>query len=86
MVTRPDASLTAREWEVARLVAAGYSIQKIASFLQCEVSTVKSHIASMAKKIGGSGRPMHRITVFVIFKQTEESALERACRCSEVTA
>jgi DNA-binding NarL/FixJ family response regulator len=48
--------LTAREHEVLRLLARGRSNDEIAAELVLSVRTVESHIASVYRKIGASGR------------------------------
>ena len=48
--------LTAREREVLRLLARGRSNDEIAAELVLSVRTVESHVASLYRKIGASGR------------------------------
>jgi LuxR family maltose regulon positive regulatory protein len=48
--------LTPREWEVARLVAAGLSNQEIAATLVISYATVKRHINSLFGKLGVQSR------------------------------
>lgn len=52
---RPDA-LTAREWEVARLVAGGLSNRAIAAELFVSVATVKTHVSHILAKLGLQSR------------------------------
>jgi ATP/maltotriose-dependent transcriptional regulator MalT len=51
----PDA-LTAREWEVLRLVADGLSNGEIAARLQLSVNTVQAHLRTIYGKIGVASR------------------------------
>jgi DNA-binding NarL/FixJ family response regulator len=51
-----DINLTAREWDVVRLVAAGMQNKTIATELNLSQHTVKLHIHNMLKKIGVSNR------------------------------
>jgi two-component system nitrate/nitrite response regulator NarL len=53
---RPSASLTDREREVAQLVVHGSTNKEIASRLQIELGTVKSHVHSVIRKLGVSRR------------------------------
>jgi two-component system response regulator NreC len=50
------ASLSEREGEVLRLIAAGYSNKEIASQLDLSVKTVEVHKANAARKLGLKGR------------------------------
>jgi len=52
----PDASLTPREQEVLRLLAAGASNQDIAQTLVIALSTVKKHVGSLLGKLGAASR------------------------------
>jgi non-specific serine/threonine protein kinase len=56
---RPPGSveaLTAREWEVARLLAQGYSDRRIAEALTIALSTVGSHVHHVLAKLGVHSR------------------------------
>jgi DNA-binding NarL/FixJ family response regulator len=55
-VSRSGASLSEREAEVLRLIAAGYSNKEIASRLVLSVKTVEAHKANAMRKLGLSGR------------------------------
>jgi two-component system response regulator NreC len=44
--------LTAKEWEVLRLVAEGYSNQQIADTIHRSIKTVQTHRASLMRKLG----------------------------------
>ena len=57
-----DDSLTAREIEVLRLVAAGSSNKLIAAMLAISQSTVKAHMKSILPKLGASDRT-HAVTI-----------------------
>ena len=50
------ASLTRREQEVLRLLAAGASNQEIAQTLVIELPTVKKHVSNLLGKLGASSR------------------------------
>jgi DNA-binding NarL/FixJ family response regulator len=52
----PAASLTAREREIVRLVAAGYGTRKIATTLAITEKTVRNHLASIYDKLAVSHR------------------------------
>ena len=52
----PGASLTRREQEVLRLLAAGASNQDIAHTLVIELPTVKKHVSNLLGKLGASSR------------------------------
>lgn len=47
----PPSDLTAREIEVARLVAAGYTNKQIGGALDMAHNTVRVHVASIAYKL-----------------------------------
>jgi DNA-binding NarL/FixJ family response regulator len=49
-------SLTPRECEVLRLIAAGRSNQQIATDLVVSTRTVERHISTIYEKLGASGR------------------------------
>lgn len=53
---RGDSTLTGREREVARLVAAGHTARAIADTLVISERTVESHVASVYRKLGVSNR------------------------------
>lgn len=53
---RPSGGLTHRQWEVARLVGAGFTNKEIAAHLQIEPGTVKSHVHSVIRTLGVSRR------------------------------
>ena len=50
------ATLSEREAEVLRLIAAGYSNKEIAGRLSLSVKTVEAHKANAMRKLGLSGR------------------------------
>ena len=52
----PGASLTRREQEVLRLLAAGASNQEIAQTLVISLATVKKHVSNLLGKLGASSR------------------------------
>jgi len=49
-------SVSERESEVLRLIAAGYSNKEIAAQLELSVKTVEVHKANAARKLGLKGR------------------------------
>lgn len=53
---RRDADLTDREWEVLHLLRDGLSTQDIAARLYVSAATVRSHVASILKKLRVSDR------------------------------
>ena len=57
-----DESLTAREVEVLRLVAAGNGNKQIADQLSIGEASVKSHVASILSKLGANDRA-HAVTI-----------------------
>jgi LuxR family maltose regulon positive regulatory protein len=48
--------LTSREEEILRLLAQGYSNQKIADKLYVSINTVKTHVSNLFEKLGASSR------------------------------
>jgi ATP/maltotriose-dependent transcriptional regulator MalT len=52
----PAASLTRREQEVLRLLAAGASNQEISQTLVISLDTVKKHVSNLLGKLGASSR------------------------------
>lgn len=54
--TVPAVSLTRREQEVLRLLAAGASNQDIAHTLVISLDTVKKHVSNLLGKLGASNR------------------------------
>jgi two-component system response regulator NreC len=55
-IKRPAAALSARESEVLRLIASGYSNKEIAVQLSLSVKTVEAHKANAMRKLGLGGR------------------------------
>jgi DNA-binding NarL/FixJ family response regulator len=53
---RPALGLSAREVEVIRLVADGWSNKQIASQLSLSALTVKNHLARIGRKLGAGNR------------------------------
>jgi DNA-binding NarL/FixJ family response regulator len=53
---RSDEGLTAREQEVARLVAEGLTNKEIAARLQLSVRTVESHVRHVLARLGFANR------------------------------
>lgn len=49
-------SLTARQLQVARLIADGYTNAEIAERLQISASAVKQHSTAISKKLGAPSR------------------------------
>ncbi len=52
----PTLTLTGREQDVLRLLAAGSSNQEIAQALMIELSTVKKHVSNLLSKLGATSR------------------------------
>jgi DNA-binding NarL/FixJ family response regulator len=55
-IGRTASTVTARESEVLRLIASGYSNKEIAASLSLSVKTVEAHKANAMKKLGLNGR------------------------------
>jgi DNA-binding NarL/FixJ family response regulator len=53
---RLDAKLSSREWEVFEAMAGGMSTSEIADALYVSTATVRSHVASILKKLGVPNR------------------------------
>jgi DNA-binding CsgD family transcriptional regulator len=53
---RPDAVLSPREWEIARMVAKGYPNKVIARVLEISSWTVSTHLRRIFAKLGVSSR------------------------------
>jgi DNA-binding NarL/FixJ family response regulator len=53
---RGRAQLTRREWEVARLIAAGESTDQVAATLFISPVTVRRHLSSVVRKLGVTSR------------------------------
>lgn len=66
--------LTPRQTEIAALVARGLSDKVIAARTELAIETVRVHIQNAATRIGGSGTPRHRITLWFFNIQEEEKA------------
>lgn len=56
--------LTTRQREIAALVARGLSDKAIARRTGLSVDTVKRHVGDAAKRVGGDGKPRHRLFVW----------------------
>ena len=54
--------VSAREVEVLKLIAAGYSNKRVADDLGVSESTVRNHVASLLDKLGADDRT-HAVTV-----------------------
>ena len=52
----PQEHLTAREWQVLELLASGLSTRQISRRLSLSASAVRSHVASLVKKLGVADR------------------------------
>ena len=55
-ISRTASTVTARESEVLKLIASGYSNKEIAAQLSLSVKTVEAHKANAMKKLGLNGR------------------------------
>jgi DNA-binding CsgD family transcriptional regulator len=71
---QPAAALTARELEVAGLVAAGKSNREIASALFLSERTAQNHVQHILTKLGFSNRS--QITSWVLARQPDEYRIE----------
>jgi DNA-binding NarL/FixJ family response regulator len=56
LTPRVNATLTARELEIARLIVEGLSTRQIADRLTLEPATVKTHRRGISRKVGASSR------------------------------
>lgn len=61
----PHAPMTAREQQVAELVARGLYIRQIADALDLERRTVEAYVASAASKLPGDLPPRARLMVWI---------------------
>lgn len=61
----PNMQLTAREWQVAELLRAGRSNKDIARQLDVGLSTVKTHLINLFRKLGVSNRTELVATLFL---------------------
>jgi DNA-binding CsgD family transcriptional regulator/tetratricopeptide (TPR) repeat protein len=83
LTERERLGLTAREFEVLRLVAAGRSNPEIASELFISVKTASVHVSNILGKLGVAGRGeaaamAHRLRLFEVFPESPPvSAAER---------
>lgn len=66
--------LTPRQTEIAALVARGLSDKVIAARTELAIETVRVHIQNAATRIGGTGTPRHRITLWFFQITDEEQA------------
>jgi predicted ATPase/DNA-binding SARP family transcriptional activator/DNA-binding CsgD family transcriptional regulator len=67
---QPDDGLTGRQWEVALLVARGFTNRQIASELTISENTVANHVAGIASKLDVPSRS--RIAVWVTERELRE--------------
>jgi DNA-binding NarL/FixJ family response regulator len=65
--------LTPRQAEIAQLVAQGMSYKAVAREVGVSVFTVRNHVMEAASRIPFDGKPRHRITVWVLSLDVEES-------------
>jgi len=56
LVASPENRLTSREWEVLDLLRQGLGTREMASWLVLSQATVRSHVASILRKLGVSDR------------------------------
>jgi DNA-binding CsgD family transcriptional regulator len=54
--TPPSATLSPREWDVARLAARGYTNQQIGERLGMSIRTAETHLRNLLRKLGLSSR------------------------------
>ncbi len=64
--------LTAREWEILRLVAQGYRNQQIAEKLFISVETVRWHLRCLYNKLGVHDRLSAAMQAFGLFQQAAQ--------------
>lgn len=72
MSDEPTRPLTARQEEIARLIAAGLSNGSIARHLGISKRTVEAHLSMIALRLGGRTPPRERILLYVIAQTREE--------------
>ena len=77
MTTEPLPPLTARESEVARLLAEGLSDAECAQILMTSVHTVRSHISHIIGKIETAKHPYRRRRVISAWVAARESVTSR---------
>jgi len=72
--------LTAREYEVARLIAQGLSNKHIARALAISEGTVKIHLHNMYEKLGGVDRiwSVNRTSLAVLMRNSQEATVKDA--------
>jgi len=72
--------LTAREYEIAGLVAQGLSNKHIARLLKLSEGTVKIHLHNMYEKLGGVNRiwSVNRTSLAVLMRNTQDATIKDA--------
>lgn len=69
-----DKGLTARQTEIASLVARGLSDKVIAARTELAIETVRVHIQNAASRLPGQGSPRHKLTLWFFNIEEEEKA------------
>lgn len=65
-LTLPDYQLSARETDVLKLVASGFSNPEIAGFLHVTPNTIKTHVRNLMTKLGVERRTQLAVVAVIL--------------------